>query len=143
MTIRHNGLRIDHARFYTPETTKFDGTPLRAPRFEIMFKEDANPDRPELPWRSSSRDPARTRYAVYAATATPRLTFAKPEDYVNLIALHNVFKVRNIPLDLMFRGALCDLIVKEWERNDETVLQFSELIFADMTTFNINGDLPA
>jgi hypothetical protein len=139
MTIIHQAIKLSYARAYVPELTGPDNRVRDKPVYCVIARETDNPDRPDLPWRTSYRLENGATCAFRSSFA-PRITFRDPAAYAELIKLHDMFRVRNIPLDLMFQGAVCGIVLNEYPKADETILQLAELVFDDLETLNINGD---
>lgn len=139
MTIIYEAVKLRYARVYLPETTDYEGKPRKFPEYYALAYEEDNPGRSELPYRTNYRL-MNNPYCGFRSTQPPRVTMRNASDYEALIALHRLFGVRNIPLDRMLQGAICDIVLTEYPKGDETVLHLSELIFDGLSTFNINGE---
>lgn len=139
MTIIYEAVKLSFVRAYVPETKDYEGKPRDKPMYCVIARETDNPGRPDLPWRAPWRgdNPAT---CAFRSSFGPCITFRDPAAYGELIKLHDMFRVRNIPLDRMLQGAVCDIVLTEYPKGDETVLHLSELIFDGLSTFNINGE---
>lgn len=104
-----------------------------------MLYETDNPDRTDIDWQQPLRTGRNGAYKVFRASVAPRVTLLD-HNYEQLVNIHNVFRVRNIPLDSLFKGGKCDIIVKQYDRNDETLLQLGELVFQSVASLNLNGE---
>lgn len=136
--IVHEKVKLRYASIYSPQLTDFDGKPMRSPRYSIGLFQIENLDRPELPWRASHLTGESRLY--YNTTVPPRITL-KNDAYDKLIRIHDEFRARNIPLDRLFVGAICDIVLTEYHKPTETILQLSELIFDDVADMNMRGEL--
>lgn len=137
--ILHEDVTLRYANIYTPQTRDYDGKLLAKLRFHVGMNKVDNPDNDRLPWRESPRAPGFMR-AWYNTTVPPLITL-KNKDYPALIALHNEFRVRNIPTDNLFIGARCALVLNEYGKESETIVQLSELIFDTIEDFNTTGEI--
>lgn len=142
MTIIHKDVKLRYASVYEQETKGPDGELYKyGPRSHVIAYESDNPDRPELPWRNRVRTaPDQSPYVTYRSTARVRITL-RNGDYTGLAILLDRFRARNIAPDVLFRGAVCDIVISEYQKPDDTILQLSELIFDNLDALNINGEL--
>ena len=142
MTIIHKAVKLRFASVYEQETKGPDGEPYKyGPRSHVIAYESDNPDRPELPWRARVRHaPDQSPYVTYRSTVRVRITL-RDGNYTALAGVLDEFRARNIAPDVLFRGAVCDIVISEYQKPDETILQLSELIFDNLDALNINGEM--
>ncbi|QIG73383.1 hypothetical protein EVC03_075 [Rhizobium phage RHph_Y5A] len=141
MTIVHQRVKLRYANIYEPETASYDGKPHVRPMSHVIAYESDNPDRPELPWRNRARSaPDHSPYVTYRSSARVRITL-RDGDYESLAKVLDAFRARNIAPDVLFKGAYADIVVAEYQKPDETILQLSELIFETIEALNIDGDV--